>query len=50
MDYVARLLALPAMQHWYAAALKETSREPNHEAETTLAHEIIEDLRAKPNT
>ena len=46
-DYVARLLALPAMQNWYAAAIRETSREPGHEAETTGAHDIIEDLRAK---
>ena len=46
-DYVARLLALPAMQPWYAAAIRETSREPGHEAETTGAHDIIEDLRAK---
>ncbi len=46
-DYVARLLALPAMQQWYAAAIKETSREPGHEAETTGAHEIIADLRAR---
>ncbi|MEO8757733.1 MAG: glutathione S-transferase family protein [Devosia sp.] len=46
MDYVARLLALPAMQNWYAAAIKEESLEPNHEAETTDSHEVISDLRA----
>ncbi|HEX4297701.1 MAG TPA: glutathione S-transferase family protein [Devosia sp.] len=47
MAYVQRLLALPAMQSWAKAAIAETSREPNHEAETTLAHAIIEDLRAR---
>ncbi|AJY51700.1 MULTISPECIES: glutathione S-transferase family protein [Halomonadaceae] len=33
-SYVERLLALPAMQAWYQAALAETWREPMHEAET----------------
>jgi glutathione S-transferase len=46
-DYVQRLLSLPAMQSWSKAGIAETSREPNHEAETTLAHDVIEDLRAK---
>lgn len=46
--YVQRLLALPAMQSWYEAGVAETAREPNHEAETTGAHEVTEDLRAKP--
>jgi len=45
--YVQRLLSLPAMQSWTTSALAETSREPNHEAETTGAHDVIEDLRAK---
>jgi glutathione S-transferase len=45
--YVQRLLALPGMQSWAKAGIAETSREPKHEAETTLAHEVIEDLRAK---
>jgi hypothetical protein len=35
------------MQSWSRAGIAETSREPNHEAETTLAHDVIEDLRAK---
>jgi glutathione S-transferase len=44
--YADRLLALPAMQDWYDAALKETFREPNHEAETRAAGEWTADLRA----
>ena len=46
--YVARLLALPAMQSWYADALAETSREPGHEAEAEVAGTWLEDLRAQP--
>ena len=45
-DYAARLLGLPAMKEWHAAALAETWREPGHEAEVLAAGEIIEDLRA----
>jgi glutathione S-transferase len=45
--YVQRLLSLPSMQSWANAGIAEPSREPNHEAETTGAHDIIEDLRAK---
>ena len=44
--YAVRLLALPAMREWEAAALAETSREPGHEAEILAAGEIVEDLRA----
>ncbi|HVX73039.1 MAG TPA: glutathione S-transferase family protein [Devosia sp.] len=47
LRYTQRLLTLPAMQSWAAAGIAETAREPNHEAETTLAHDIIEDMRAK---
>ena len=47
MEYVANLLALPAMREWYEAGIAEIQREPNHEAETTLAHEVIADYRAK---
>ncbi|HVY50483.1 MAG TPA: glutathione S-transferase family protein [Devosia sp.] len=43
--YVEQLLALPAMQEWYRAGIAEPYREPNHEAETAGAHEVIEDLR-----
>jgi glutathione S-transferase len=44
--YPARLLDLPAMREWYAAALAETWREPDHEAEVRAAGTIIEDRRA----
>ncbi|HEY1549806.1 MAG TPA: glutathione S-transferase [Kofleriaceae bacterium] len=45
-DYVARLLARPAMREWYAAALAETEREPGHEADARATGRWIEDLRA----
>jgi len=44
--YARRLLALPAMQDWYAAALAETQREPGHEAEVLASGKITADLRA----
>lgn len=48
VGYVARLLALPAMQAWYTAALNEPWREPAHErAVADGAHEIV-DLRQVP--
>jgi glutathione S-transferase len=43
--YAQRLLALPAMQQWVAAALQETWREPGHEAEARAAGVWLEDLR-----
>ena len=46
-SYARRLLDLPAMQDWYAAALAETQREPGHEADVLAAGTIIQDLRAK---
>lgn len=46
MDYIKRLLALPAMQDWYAAGINEVVREPGHEAETAGAHEVVADFRA----
>ncbi|MDH5255666.1 MAG: glutathione S-transferase family protein [Gammaproteobacteria bacterium] len=45
--YASRLLALPAMQEWYAAALKETWRENAHEAEARDVGTVLQDLRAK---
>ena len=45
-DYPARLLAVPAMRDWYAAALAETWRDPGHEAEVHAVGTVIEDLRA----
>jgi glutathione S-transferase len=43
--YAQRLLALPAMRQWYAAALQETWREPGDEAEAKAAGIWLEDLR-----
>jgi glutathione S-transferase len=45
-SYVERLLALPSMREWQAAALAETWREPSHEAEAERAGTWLEDLRA----
>ncbi|MGS2742921.1 hypothetical protein ACU6TU_04885 [Halomonas sp. LS-001] len=44
--YVQRLLALPAMQEWYQAALTETWREPMHEQETVKNATLVNDYRA----
>jgi len=44
--YVQRLLALPAMQDWYAAAVRETLRDPAHERDIQEAGKLLEDLRA----
>jgi len=44
-SYVARLLALPSMRSWQAAALAEPWREPGHEAEARRAGTWLEDLR-----
>jgi len=46
LAYVQRLLDLPAMQDWYAAALKEPWREPMHEAETVKHATLLSDERA----
>ena len=45
-DYASRLLALPPMQAWYAAALQETWREQAHEAEARDVGTVLQDLRA----
>ncbi|WP_375058104.1 glutathione S-transferase N-terminal domain-containing protein [Zobellella sp. DQSA1] len=44
-DYAERILALPAMQDWLAAALTEPWREPDHEQEALQAGALIEDRR-----
>jgi glutathione S-transferase len=44
--YAQRILALPAMDEWYAAAIAETFREAGHEAEAKAAGTWTEDLRA----
>ena len=43
--YLQRLLALPAMQQWYAAGIAEPWRDPGHEQEVTAVGEITIDLR-----
>ena len=48
MAYAARLLVLPAMQDWQAAALRETGREEGHEADARNAGAVVEDRRAPP--
>jgi glutathione S-transferase len=43
--YARRLLALPSMQDWYSAALKETWRRSAYEAEALAAGRIVTDYR-----
>ncbi len=43
--YAQRLLALPAMQDWYAAGLKETWRKQAYEQEALAAGRIVADYR-----
>lgn len=44
--YAAQLLALPSLQTWYTAALAETWRDAEHEAESRAAGTLRQDLRA----
>jgi glutathione S-transferase len=44
--YVARLLALPAMQEWYAAGIAETARDRPHDAEIAAVGTVTADYRA----
>lgn len=44
--YVALLLRQPAMLDWYEAALRETFREPGHEADAHASGTWTADLRA----
>jgi glutathione S-transferase len=46
--WVDAILAHPAMRAWEAAALAETWREAEHEAELAAAGELIEDFRKPP--
>lgn len=48
MAYAQHLLQLEAMQRWYRDALRETWREPGHEAEVTDVAHIVDDLRHPP--
>lgn len=43
--YVQRVLALPSMRNWYAAGLKESWRDPDHEEETLRQGTLLQDLR-----
>lgn len=45
MAYTQRLLELPAMRDWYAAALAESWRDPDHEEDARRAGTLLEDLR-----
>ncbi len=47
LAYAARLRELAAMKAWYADALAETLREPDHEEEARRAGPVVEDLRAR---
>jgi glutathione S-transferase len=43
--YVQRLLTLPALESWYAGALAEAWREPEHEEEAKAAGTWVADFR-----
>jgi len=45
LGYAQHLLALPAMQDWYEAALREPWREEQHEAEAREVGQWLQDLR-----
>ena len=45
-NYARRLLDLPAMRRWYAAALEESWRDEPHEIEVRAVGTVLEDLRA----
>lgn len=44
--YAERLLALPAMKDWYAAALAEPYRDEEHDADTLKSGALLADHRA----
>lgn len=44
--YVDSLLALPSMQAWYQAALKEPWLEPAHDAEVLAFGDLVQDDRS----
>lgn len=45
LAYAERLRALPPMQDWYAAALAETWRDLEHDAEIPRVGSLLQDLR-----
>ena len=46
IGYAQRLLALPSMRAWEAAALREPWREPEHEREALQAGTLLADHRS----
>ena len=48
LAYAERLLGLPAMRSWYAAALGESWRDEAHDSETLAVGTVLEDLRCPP--
>lgn len=44
-NYIERMLALPGMQEWEQAALREPWREADHERQTLRHGELVEDRR-----
>ena len=50
MAYVQTLLALPAMQAWYQAALLEPWMEPAHDAEVVAFGVLVQDHRHGKST
>jgi glutathione S-transferase len=45
-EYAQRLLHLPALKDWYAAALQEPWRDEAHEIEVLAAGSVLQDLRS----
>jgi glutathione S-transferase len=45
--YAAQLLALPSMQRWYEAAIAETWRDEEHDADARTSGTWLSDVRAK---
>ena len=43
--YAARIMALPAMQRWYDAALREPWRDVPHESDILGSGRLLQDLR-----
>jgi len=45
-SYVEHMLALPALQAWYAQAVAETWRDAPHEADMLRVGRVLMDIRA----
>lgn len=48
LDYANLLLSLDSMRAWYDAALTETWRDQEHDAEISALGQVLEDLRTQP--